>query len=63
MTRFASSFRSLAGLLRRGSGRSHATLPVPTREDGEFCVTSALAAAKETKIFLVFSLLTGALLK
>jgi len=37
-------------LLRSRLGRSHATLPVPTRPhgDGELCVTSARAVAKET---------------
>ena len=36
-------------LLRSRSGRSHATLPFPTRREGERCVTSARAAAKETR--------------
>ena len=38
-----------ASLLRSRSGRSHATLLVPTRGDGERCVTPAQAAAKETR--------------
>ena len=41
------SLQVTSSLLRSRSGRSHATLPVPTRGDGERCVTRA--AAKETK--------------
>ena len=37
-------------LLRCRSGRSHATLPVPTRGEGERCVTPARAAEKETRV-------------
>ena len=36
-------------LLRSRSGRSHATLPFPTRREGERCLTSARAAAKKTR--------------
>ena len=44
---------TLAPSIRSRSGRSHATLPASTREDGERCVTPARAAAKETTFTLV----------
>ena len=40
---------NLFSLLRSCWSRSHATLPVPMSEDGERCVTTTRAAAKETK--------------
>ena len=41
-------YHTIPSLLCNRSGRSHATLPVPMRGNGECCMTPARADAKET---------------